>query len=135
MAVVYHFLLSNLTSYVRLLQVKIYINFKMTLTADKRLPANYMHVYWSNSNGLPAAQGLFAKHIDKEKSHAIQQVEAEKLLTYITSVPTSYDDLVHTGLPFPMLDKVPGTHNICFITGLAPLEQGSSRVQTQLLDF
>ena len=48
MKVVYHFLRSNLASYIRLLQVKIYLSFKihfsMTLSADERLPANYMHV-------------------------------------------------------------------------------------------
>ena len=99
----------------------------MTLTADERLPANYMHVYWSEeSNGLPAPKGLFAKHLEKEnKSHAMQRLEAAKLLTYINSVPVSYDgDLLAHGLPFPMiLVKVPGTHNVRFITGLAPLLQ------------
>ena len=95
----------------------------MALTADERLPATYTHVYWSDSNGLPAPKGLFAKHFEKEKSHAIQRVEAAKLLHYINSAPPSYDDLAHTGLPFPMLVKVPGTHNVRFITGLAPLLQ------------
>jgi len=95
----------------------------MTLNADERLPADYTHVYWNDSNSLPAPKGLFAKHLDKEKSHAIQRSEAAKLLNYINSAPQSYDDLAHTGLPFPMLVKVPGTHNVRFITGLAPLLQ------------
>ena len=84
----------------------------------------------TNGGGLPFCQvqppkELFAKHLEKEKSHAIQGLEAAKLLTYINSVPASYDNLAHTGLvPFPMLlVKVPGTHNVRFITGLAPLLQ------------
>ena len=79
----------------------------MTLTADERLPANYMQVYWSDSNGLPAPKGLFAKHLEKEKSHAIQWLKAAKLLHYINSAPRSFDHLAHTaGLPFPMLIDV-----------------------------
>ena len=37
------------------------------------------------------------------------------------TAPRTYDKLASTGLPFPMLIKVPYTHLVRFISGLAPL--------------
>ena len=91
------------------------------MTLNNFDPENYSPNYWVEANGLPAPTGLFGQQIAKDKPTAVQKEEAEKLLTYITSSPRTYDDLAATGLPFPMLIKVPHTHYVRFITGLAPL--------------
>ena len=91
------------------------------MTTNTFDPDNYTPNYWVEANGLPAPTGLFGQQLAKDKPTAVQKEEAEKLLTYIKSTPRTYDDLAATGLPFPMLIKVPHTHYVRFITGLAPL--------------
>ena len=95
----------------------------MTLSADERLPENYTNNYWKADDSFPKPTGLFGKYIEKEKNLATQKEEAEQLLEYIEQKPRSYDDLAATGKPFPMLIKVPHSHNVRMISGLAPLLQ------------
>ena len=95
----------------------------MTLSADDREPENYTNNYWNDDDSFPKPTGLFGKYIEKEKNIATQKVEAEQLLAYIEQTPCTYDDLTATGKPFPMLIKVPNSHNVRMISGLAPLLQ------------
>ena len=95
----------------------------MTLSADDRLPENYTNNYWNDDESFPTPTGLFGKYIEKEKNIATQKEEAEQLLAYIEQKPRLYDDLASTGKPFPMLIKVPHSHNVRMISGLAPLLQ------------
>ena len=93
----------------------------MAINEDDFLPANYTPSYWNETNGFPAPTGLFGRLIAKDKPLATQKEEAEKLLTYMETAPRTYDNLLaSTGLPFPMLIKVPNTHFMRFISGLAP---------------
>ena len=95
----------------------------MTLSADDRDPQNYKTNYWKDDDSFPKPTGLFGKYIEKEKNIATQKEEAEQLLAYIEQNPRSYDDLAVTGKPFPMLIKVPNSHNVRMISGVAPLLQ------------
>ena len=95
----------------------------MTLSADDRAPQNYKSNYWKDDDSFPRPTGLFGKYIEKEKNIATQKEEAEQLLAYIEQKPRSYDDLAVTGKPFPMLIKVPNSHNVRMVSGVAPLLQ------------
>ena len=95
-----------------------------TLSANDREPENYTNNYWNNDDSFLKPTGLFGKYIEKEKNISTQKEEAEQLLACIEQKPRSYDDLTVTGKPFPMLIKVPNSHNnVRMISGLAPLLQ------------
>ena len=95
----------------------------MAINQDDFSPDNYAPSYRKETDSFPAPTGLFGRQIANDKSVATQKEEAEKLLTYMESTPRTYDDLASTGLPFPMLIKVPNTHFVRFISGLAPLSK------------
>ena len=104
----------------------------MAINQDDFLPENYAPNYRKETDSFPAATGLFGRQIAKDKPVATQKEEAEKLLTYMESAPRTYDNLASTGLPFPMLIKVPNTHFVRFISGLAPLTKDPFAAQDPL---
>ena len=104
----------------------------MAIIQDDFLPENYAPNYRKETDSFPAPTGLFGRQIAKDKPVATQKEEAEKLLTYMESAPRTYDNLASTGLPFPMLIKVPNTHFVRFISGLAPLTKDPFAAQDPL---
>ena len=87
-------------------------------------PNAYTPVYWDELNSLPAPTGLYGKEILAEKTPEIQRLETSKMLQFITSAtPDQYATLVTSKMPMALLIKVPDTHMVRFITGLAPYMQ------------
>ena len=86
--------------------------------------------------GLPAPFGKLSQIIESEKSHEEQRFEAKKMLDFIKSEDIDhYSSLLNTSTPTPLLIKVPGTHTVRFITGLAPyINDPFSSHRSQLAD-
>ena len=83
--------------------------------------ATYIPTYSQEDETLPEPAGVFGKTIKAEKSNEQQCYEASKMLEFIETEGTDhYNNLVTTSTPIPLLIKVPGTHTVRFITGLAP---------------
>ena len=86
--------------------------------------ATYIPTYSQEDETLPEPTGVFGKTIKAEKSHEQQRYEAIKMLEFIEMDGTKdYNSLATTSTPLPLLIKVPGTHTVRFITGLAPFVQ------------
>ena len=87
-------------------------------------PTPYTPLYWDDLNALPAPTGLYGKEIFAEKTPEVQRLETAKMLQFITSAtPEQYATLITSKMPMALLIKVPDTHMVRFITGLAPFMQ------------
>jgi hypothetical protein len=101
--------------------------------------STYIPTYSQEDEALPEPTGVFGKIIAAQKSHETQRYEANKLLDFIQTEGTNhYNSLATTATPLPLLIKVPGTHTVRFITGLAPFvhdifSQEESPLTDQLL--
>ena len=85
------------------------------------MTATFTPTYTNEDEGLPAPLGKLSKIIAAEKTHVQQRFEANKMLELIKSEDTeNYSSLITTSTPTPLLIKVPGTHTVRFITGIAP---------------
>ena len=81
----------------------------------------YTATYIKEGEGLPAPTGKFGLEIQASKTNSDQRFEANKLLEFIEAQGTEhYGGLATTSTPTPLLIKVPGTHMVRFLTGIAP---------------
>jgi hypothetical protein len=85
------------------------------------MPNTYTPTYVDEDDYLPSPFGKFGKEIEATKSKEKQQFEAKAMLTFLNTEGTAHHtSLTTTSTPTPLLIKVPGTHMVRFITGLAP---------------
>ena len=100
------------------------------------MSATFTPTYNNEEDGLPAPLGKFSQIIEAEKSHEEQCYEARKMLEFIEADGTDhYNSLITTSTPTPLLIKVPGTHMVRFITGIAPyVNDPFSKHRSQLED-
>ena len=85
------------------------------------MTTTYTPTYIEADEDLPSPFGKFGKEIEATKTKQQQKYEAKKMLDFIQMEGTAhYTGLITTSTPTPLLIKVPGTHMVRFITGMAP---------------